>query len=548
MKLFDLKKVCSTLLFCFIAVLIFYIFCFSGLKDDLPVEQLVLDTADSFQEDWQRQEQGKSVSFSNRLPQITGEDMKLAFRNFNCGIKVFVNEELVYTFAVDEQPSLGKVYSSSLCMVSLRENQSNEEIRIIYNPSSATGHLKAVGDVYLGSRNEIVCTILWKNLDMIICIIFMINIAAAALILFMMQLLQNRKAVDWIYFHIAIFLGLSAIWVFTDSLVVQMLTEKTLLYGCIVSFLSLMLLPQPLLKIASNFCPSGKKYFYCVQMALGVYMAAALAFYIGGGPDLMRTLPVLHVLMMLTGGGIVFFSVKEYREKKNIYAKYCLYSVGFLTLMMVVELILFYSGHHTDVSKLFRYSLLVLTVCFMIMGSKRIKISIEQNSKIELYRKMAYLDTMTGLKNRNAYITQLEYMKSHGDNYDFVEVVMIDINNLKNVNDEDGHDSGDSLIKHTAALIRELFPGEEMCYRIGGDEFIVFICDNEVDEQKLRRYVSEICRRYLKLEKVSLSVAVGCAGGKLGKMGRTIDELIKDADNNMYDDKIRFKESRDIRP
>lgn len=87
----------------------------------------------------------------------------------------------------------------------------------------------------------------------------------------------------------------------------------------------------------------------------------------------------------------------------------------------------------------------------------------------------AYRDGLTGLENRTAYLDHEDRLdeKVRSRHVDFC-VAMYDINDLKIVNDTEGHERGDKYIIKAAVLLQESFP-EQRIFRIGGDEFVVII-------------------------------------------------------------------------
>ena len=92
--------------------------------------------------------------------------------------------------------------------------------------------------------------------------------------------------------------------------------------------------------------------------------------------------------------------------------------------------------------------------------------------------KYGLYDSLSGLRNRHA----LEIKIKEIDNSDsqHIGVVFADVNALKNTNDHYGHNSGDTLIRKCAFLLITQF-GEEYCYRVSGDEFIILI-DNRSEK------------------------------------------------------------------
>lgn len=89
---------------------------------------------------------------------------------------------------------------------------------------------------------------------------------------------------------------------------------------------------------------------------------------------------------------------------------------------------------------------------------------LEMKDRQEQLQYLSYRDLLTNLYNRNYYIRLLE--KSRGRCFKNIGVVYIDLNGLKQINDEQGHEAGDSFIRRAAQQIVAVFP--EHTYRIGG--------------------------------------------------------------------------------
>ena len=89
-------------------------------------------------------------------------------------------------------------------------------------------------------------------------------------------------------------------------------------------------------------------------------------------------------------------------------------------------------------------------------------------SKEELFR-LAFFDSLTGVLNRNAFEEfrpRFERARKKTDLY----VTIVDVNNLKLINDSEGHQAGDRTIKFVADVLREV---SDWVFRLGGDEFLL---------------------------------------------------------------------------
>lgn len=152
-------------------------------------------------------------------------------------------------------------------------------------------------------------------------------------------------------------------------------------------------------------------------------------------------------------------------------------------------------------------------------------------------RALAEHDELTGLFNR----TKLAHMRT-GSYRDLAScgVLFFDVNHLKTVNDNEGHERGDMLLRLVADGIASIADERVHGYRYGGDEFLVVACDGAADElDELVGRWSARMRQLADERKVEATAAVGCAWSEAPF---TLNDLIRRADRAMYADKHRAKQ------
>ena len=158
-----------------------------------------------------------------------------------------------------------------------------------------------------------------------------------------------------------------------------------------------------------------------------------------------------------------------------------------------------------------------------------------KSSQMRYYQKMANTDLMTQLDSRTAFE---ERVRQSPILQGTCACIVMDINNLKQINDTMGHSAGDELICAAAECIWSVFESLGCCYRMGGDEFVVLL--QNITESQVNRTLSElelrINRRNL-TRSFPLSVAVGHAMGQ----DAAIEQMFREADSNMYQNKSRMK-------
>ncbi len=165
---------------------------------------------------------------------------------------------------------------------------------------------------------------------------------------------------------------------------------------------------------------------------------------------------------------------------------------------------------------------------------------------VDMYKKQANLDQLTGIANRFGFYDKYSKMNAIMKSDFLFGVVIIDIDDLKLINDNQGHLAGDKYIKNTASSLNRFLREGDILARWGGDEFIVVLLDvfsiNHV-EKLVERLVFCVHEHTLELG-TPIRVSVGTALWKIN--GFNLDDLIAHADNKMYRDKRRNKNKKKL--
>ncbi len=107
----------------------------------------------------------------------------------------------------------------------------------------------------------------------------------------------------------------------------------------------------------------------------------------------------------------------------------------------------------------------------------------EQLKEQQKWFKMAYIDALTEIPNRMAYMEKVHELERVGECAEKIAVVMMDMDNFKAINDTCGHDAGDEVLRRAAKHLSSCFSGEgSTVYRVGGDEFAAIVIGVGEDE------------------------------------------------------------------
>lgn len=172
----------------------------------------------------------------------------------------------------------------------------------------------------------------------------------------------------------------------------------------------------------------------------------------------------------------------------------------------------------------------------------------------DMYRireKEAITDPLTSLYNFRYFRSESERELLRSDRYNKpFSLAIIDIDNFKPYNDTHGHLAGDKVLIALANLLRENTRKSDIIARYGGDEFIIILPELKSNQAKL--LAEKLCEtmhhsedlKKLDLKSVDLSISIGIAS--YPESGKTIDKLLKNADNALYDAKKSGKNTVSI--
>jgi len=276
----------------------------------------------------------------------------------------------------------------------------------------------------------------------------------------------------------------------------------------------------------------------CVCNGLAVVVCISLQVF--GIVDMRESLIVTHTFIIIAlSYTIITMLIKVIKKEITSALKVCIIAFGIITLSSAGNIVLFYkdtSKANTSMLSMFGFMFFVLVLSVQAM-QKSMDL-MEQGRQMAVYRELATLDMLTGLKNRNAYINDIEHMENCTDTM----IVTFDLNNLKKCNDSMGHNEGDDYIFNAGNLIKDVFVKYGMCYRIGGDEFCVLIkkasaCPITELLQQLEQKVAEHNQN---AEKFPMCISYGYA--VFDKEKETNIERTRDrADARMYEYKRQSK-------
>lgn len=340
-------------------------------------------------------------------------------------------------------------------------------------------------------------------------------------------------------FYIAIFSILFGLYIIVKSTMLQFLTNNVYLLGGL-DFTLYLVLPIPLLMYYKNHVT--KRFERELLGLIGYYSVQSIVvtiLQVIGVIDFVQ--PRLFVNIMLMAGmvamlAIIVADIFNHNELAKKFSRY--YGVLFL-----YSFITFINEQTFNHDNLEIYSLAVLALLAMIIFIDYI-FSIETRLKIsylsESYAKLAYMDRLTGSKNRHAYEEDFERFFSSEHIKTNLRLVFFDFDGLKQINDQYGHIEGDFALKEGFSRIIDAFGTYGECYRIGGDEFACIIqsLDDDLYQNCRKRLINDV-KSLGSYHKFNLRISMGTSIYEHGDSSP--EDMIIRADMDMYQNKNSHK-------
>ena len=166
----------------------------------------------------------------------------------------------------------------------------------------------------------------------------------------------------------------------------------------------------------------------------------------------------------------------------------------------------------------------------------------EFQERLELSERRALRDSLTGLLNRGEGEARLSSRMKDGQ---AVTVVLVDLDDFKQINDRFGHASGDQVLRTIALILTNSFRPPDIVCRWGGDEFLaIFSREQNITDQRVLQLYEQLnfrCKLVIlrEIHEVEVSASVGVAHTTGGE---TADDLVARADADLYRQKHARKE------
>ena len=470
----------------------------------------------------------------------TGENDVLIFSERNLYTDIYVDGEIVSKDDMSQSKVFGSSPGTRWRTVTLPKSDQPMEIKVVafncFDNSAGfiskcyVGEISAVQTKLMGDSLAVfILGFMWVLLGMI-CIVAYVT-------------LYKKFALEKDFLYLSVGTLFCAIWCSAETNLWQFFLGYSQMVH-LISYISLFIIPIPFAQLLCYRLEGKWKTASCVY-AIAAEANAVITFLLnatGIKEYHYTTFTVRILLLMLLPLAVKLVSKYAKREKSKNFEKFLLVAVFLLVAFIAVGIICYIIGLYILYVTFVRWALFFLLL--ILFGYQFVGISnvFVKGLQTEFLQEMALMDHLTKFYNRAGFAKH----RAEFDNpKNPIGIIQFDVNSLKQVNDNQGHEKGDELICLASSGIYQSFSSSGKCYRMGGDEFMVVLTgeDPEADYKRGQQLLEEYCSYANSVEDRTFDLLIA-HGFTMKRDDETLNSAMDRADGLMYENKKKMKANK----
>ena len=472
------------------------------------------------------------------LPTLPSDSAMLRIRSSMHDIIVYIDGVEIFRDLKGDGGRLTAPDASLWHFLSLPEGSSGKEITLeMVSPTRAFSG--TLNEVYAGEGIDLLSQMIRANaMKIILSILFLIlGIFILILSAFINNLEDNRLI------YLGGFAVLFSVWLFGESKVMQLFIGNRFIIGGI----SYMVIPLIAISYVLFLKESVFQKYKSVMMGLALLFFANLAgnilLQVYGILNFISSMALTVVLVSLMIVSSMVLMVIEWKFYGNVQAKTMIMSSFIPAGFLLAEVSIFLLGRYEMTGSLTGIGILLFFLQISYFTFRSVDKAIQSERESEFLKRMAYVDILTGMGNRAAFEKYVDRLRKKHNGKKF-HLAMMDINNLKYINDHFGHKEGDAAIKKCAEAMKKYLLPYGDCFRLGGDEFAAILYDlDEETYQHLIRCMREEIHAVEDKYPYRVDIAVG-SNVYIENRFSDFSSFIHETDLRMYENKRKVKEEQ----
>ncbi len=473
---------------------------------------------------------GKTYQITRRLPEhLPNSNASLSIDTSMASLEVLIDGQSIYSYSGEmtlwKNPVLGGSFTH---FVRLPDWAAGQKISMVMRFTSNNSFAGGIQPPQIGTKSDQILDQLRELPSIIFGIIFLFTGIVCSLTSLGLRKGKERESL-WYFGWLEIALGS---WVFTQNCAKLIFIRNPIL-PLNLSIFALFVLPYFLIQyIRSSYMIIDRKlkpFIFVSELFLIAYIIGGFAQYLGFFmyTDMLLLAGLSLVLLIICLFCVLLIDyIRGNRELLSF-----LLAIGVLLFTVLAEESLLLMSITLENAVILHVGMSLCGAILLSHSARFISKGNRSQMHEQMLLKLAFTDSLTGVDNRTAYTNRVEDVISRGSRSRVIGVLLIDVNDLKPINDKFGHATGDQLLKDVAIRITELLPDGTEIYRIGGDEFVSFIPN--ITKEQLALMCEAIHSQIFKIKDFQYTVACGYSL-YLKEKTKSFTDVIAEADSVMY--------------
>ncbi|MBO5372236.1 MAG: GGDEF domain-containing protein [Lachnospiraceae bacterium] len=470
-------------------------------------------------------EEDKAILYAEYVitEELAGESVM--FFSYDSYVDACIDGEEIYHFG--EEPIVGKSPGSYYHFMDIPKGTVGKRLQITIQTVYPHKFLSEY-TFYMGNEGEMIWTLIYKELFNIVTNIIMLIFGV---VMCMLHFIGNRAMLRR---GTSLYLGLMAItfvvWSTTSLFAIQLIFHNAI-FQYYLTYLSLYILSLLFILHVDSISTVMNCRVEFIISTLVVLAGCGMHFL--GIRDFTEN---TYFFSIATGCNLAYMIIRiiKYIRKDRELRIGLFILCGFVMLNLLEFLFRSTFGYH---SRFMRIGLLIYILVSVHSGIQQMLQEMAMVKEAAMLKTIAYRDNLTKIGNRYAFERDLKDV-----NLKNLSVVSLDLNNLKNCNDEFGHACGDKFIKAASEVLHKVY-GERI-YRIGGDEFVALLEKATEEEMEAKRWnLQENLRGYNFEDGCTIKLEIACGYASYVEGDSSYEDILKRADADMYCNKKLLKKS-----
>ena len=240
---------------------------------------------------------------------------------------------------------------------------------------------------------------------------------------------------------------------------------------------------------------------------------------------------VFQVVMVISGSYLIYLLVVGYRQGK-------VRQTRLITIGIMIFIALLFGTFFSEMNNIMYFMVYIFVLFVGMTVMKRFSLIRSHSEKLETSAK---IDPLTGLFNR-VHLNDLMENNNWVNPDDKYDVIFLDMNNFKEINDEYGHEIGDQVLRICAKRMRNSCHESDMIFRFGGDEFVIIArLSEEANVNKMIKRIRDNFTEPIALNHLHLKISVAIGRETFDPKKDSLKTVISNSDQRMYEDKRKLK-------